>query len=129
MRLEVKTVKGKKYLQIVDERGSIRRIHVGPINKEATWRKALTYLTDTYETSVLRRVLSLMKKYDIKPTLEAARYSPRGSKEWQDFIEKLNRLDRKVRKRIREQEKLLGVKIIDKDGYPIIEDEDISQEN
>ncbi|GAH73194.1 unnamed protein product, partial [marine sediment metagenome] len=54
--LTIKTVKGRKYIQISDIDGYL--IHIGPASKIETWSVAYKALEDAYRGFVVEEILS-----------------------------------------------------------------------
>ena len=85
--LTIKTVKGKKYIQISDIRGDI---HIGPANKIDTWSVAYQALQDSYVAFSLEELLALKGIADEEgiSLLVALDIRTKDSEKWKAFRDK-----------------------------------------
>lgn len=93
--LTIKTVKGKKYIQISDIRGDL--IHIGPTSKIETWSIAHQALKDSYEARGMEELLAFKHIADEEGInlLTALDMHTKDSEKWKIFREK------QVKKRMR----------------------------
>ena len=124
MRLEVKEVKGKKYLQIVTEGKVVSRIHVGRIDKVETWKIALTFMVEAFEIDLLYRMLQLRKRHGLHKGHELIGSMRHDNAAYKKFLERHGKLYEERKKELRELEKVFGVKIKGKHGFPLLRNEE-----
>jgi len=86
--LTIKTVKGRKYIQISDINGYL--IHIGPASKIETWSIAHQALRDAYEGFGLEELLSFKRIADEEGInlIAALDMLTRNSENWKVFREK-----------------------------------------